>query len=138
MPEKLHGPGTRRVTLKWTPYMRLTLHVMFTDFGVSACSEKAAKVFGLIFREHIRDCGLDACPTKALGVQYCERTYATRTHIWQEILRPPNTAQEAALRREIRQSIANAIQEVDNGGQSNGAVGLILGLEHLRRLTQLH
>ena len=96
---------------------------MSTEFSLTAGSEKAARVFGLIFQEHIRSCGLNASPIKALGVQYSERTYATRTHIWWEILHPPSTAQEAALRREVRQRIADAILEVDSGSQNSGEVG---------------
>lgn len=135
MPEALHGQGQRRATLRWTPHMRLTLHLMSTDFGMSIYSEQATKVFGVIFHDHIRKCGLAACPSKALGVQYCERTYAARTHIWSKILHPLNTAEEAAVRRDVRQWIADAIIQLDNGIQSSNVAAQSDGCQSQAMIT---
>ena len=111
---KLHGQGRSRSSpkFKWTHVHRVALHLMHDpDEGFALPQPTVEVIFRQIFKSDIIACGLNNLAPSSLRSQYRERE--TKPQVWSDVLLSPETPGEKALRRKLRDTIADAVRESD-------------------------
>ena len=87
----------------WTTEQRIAVHLLFSQYDLDNNSKVA--IFNRIFRDYLREQGLNGLNLHKLDVQYRERTRPHRAQQWQIIIRDPTNAAEQAFRDAHVQSI---------------------------------